>query len=82
MDQFKTKKARRDRNVWARLRLAAHARLKAARAPPEKPLWVRTFRTVEELRLALIEFGKTYNENWLIERHGHRSPTQFRREQA
>ena len=47
----------------------------------ENLLWVRTFRTVEELRLALIEFKHTYNEHWLIERHGHRSPAQFRRDQ-
>jgi transposase InsO family protein len=46
----------------------------------ENLLWVRTFRTVEELRLALIEFRRTYNESWLIERHGHRSPVQFRRD--
>ena len=44
-------------------------------------LWVRIFRTVEELRLALLEFRQTYNEHWLIERHGHRSPAQFRRDQ-
>ena len=44
-------------------------------------LWVRTFATLEELRLALLEFRQTYNENWLIERHGHRSPAQFRRDQ-
>ena len=47
----------------------------------ENLLWVRTFRTVEELRLALIEFRQTYNEHWLIERHRHRSPAQFRRDQ-
>ena len=47
----------------------------------ETLLWVRTFATVEELRLALIEFRQTYNEHWLIERHGHRSPAQFRRDQ-
>ena len=46
----------------------------------ENLLWVMTFRTVEELRLALIEFRRTYNESWLIERHGHRSPAQFRRD--
>ena len=44
-------------------------------------LWVRTFQTVEELRLAPTEFRQTYNEHWLIERHGHRSPAQFRRDQ-
>jgi putative transposase len=47
----------------------------------ENLLWVRAFHTVEELRLALIEFKRTYNEHWLIERHGHRSPAQFRRDQ-
>ena len=47
----------------------------------ENLLWVRAFATVEELRLALIEFRQTYNEHWLIERHGHRSPAQFRRDQ-
>ena len=47
----------------------------------ENLLWVRTFQTVEELRLALLEFRQTYNEHWLIERHGHRSPAQFRRGQ-
>lgn len=26
-------------------------------------------------------FGQTYNEHWLIERHGHRSPAQLRRDQ-
>ena len=44
-------------------------------------LWVRTFRTVEELRLALLAFKQTYNEHWPIERHGHRSPAQLRRDQ-
>ena len=47
----------------------------------ENLLWVRAFRTVEDLRLALIDFRQTYNECWLIERHGHRSPAQFRRDQ-
>jgi putative transposase len=28
----------------------------------ENLLWIRTFRTVEELRLALIDFRQTYNE--------------------
>ena len=48
----------------------------------ENLLRVRTFRTVEELRRALIDFWQTYNENWLIERHGHRSPAQFRRDKV
>ena len=47
----------------------------------ENLLWVRTSRTVEELRLALIEFRQTYNQHWLIGRHDHRSPAQFRQDQ-
>ena len=48
----------------------------------ENLLWLRTFRTVKELRLALLAFKRTYNEHWLIERHGHRSPAQFQRDQT
>lgn len=40
----------------------------------EQLLWVRTFRNVEELRRALIEFRHHYNHNWLIGRLGYRSP--------
>jgi hypothetical protein len=47
----------------------------------ENLLWVGTFDSVEELRLALLAFQKTCNEHWLIERHNHRSPAQFRRDQ-
>jgi hypothetical protein len=46
----------------------------------EQRLWVHTFRTVEELRLALRAWLATYNAQWLIERHGHRSPAQVRRD--
>jgi putative transposase len=45
----------------------------------EQLLWVKNFRTIEELRLALQEFRRTYNERWLVERHGHRTPAQIRR---
>jgi len=47
----------------------------------ENLLWVRTFRTVEELRLALLEFKELYNTQWLIERHGNKTPAQVREEQ-
>lgn len=39
----------------------------------EQLLWVRTFDTVEELRLALLEFKARYHREWLIERHGHQT---------
>ncbi len=44
----------------------------------ENLLWVRTFATVAELVEALREFKRTYNERWLIGRHGHRTPSQVR----
>jgi len=28
-----------------------------------------------------MDFWRTYNEHWLIERHGHRFRAQFRRDQ-
>lgn len=45
----------------------------------EQLLWVRTFATVEELRLALAAWAELYNREWMIERHGHRSPSEARR---
>ncbi len=46
----------------------------------EQLLWVETFETVEDLRRALQAFRNTYNDNWLIARHGYRTPTQLRQE--
>ncbi len=46
----------------------------------ENLLRVRTFETIEELQKALQEFKDDYNEHWLIQRVGHRSPNQFRRD--
>ncbi len=47
----------------------------------ENLLWVRTFETVEELRVALQEFRRIYNETWIIGRHGYKTPAQIRQEQ-
>jgi transposase InsO family protein len=44
--------------------------------------WVRRFDTVEELRLALLAFRQTYNQSWIIERRGYRTPVQVRAEQT
>jgi putative transposase len=46
----------------------------------EQLLWVRTFQTVEDLRRALHDWLRLYNEQWLVERHGFRSPIQVRRD--
>ena len=47
----------------------------------ENLLWVRSFDTIEELRLALLAFKDTYNRQWRIGRHGYRSPAQVREQQ-
>ena len=44
----------------------------------EQLLWVEQFATVEDLRQALLAFRERYNREWLIARHGHRSPTAVR----
>ena len=45
----------------------------------ENLLWVRTFETVEQLRLAVLEFKKTYNEQWIVQRLGYQTPSQTRK---
>ena len=48
----------------------------------ENLLWARTFDTIEELRAALVEFARHYNETWLVARHGNRTPAQVRDAQS
>jgi transposase InsO family protein len=47
----------------------------------ENLLWVRPCASIEELRLALIAFERTYNRTWIIERQGYRTPARVRAEQ-
>lgn len=44
----------------------------------EQVLWVKTFDTIEELRLALHVFKNEYNQGWLVQKHGHITPWQAR----
>ena len=46
----------------------------------ENLLWVRTFETVEQLRLAVLKFKKTYNEQWMIQKFGYQTPSQARKD--
>ena len=48
----------------------------------ENLLWARTFDTIEELRAALVEFARHYNETGLVARHGNRTPAQVRAAQS
>jgi putative transposase len=44
----------------------------------ENLLWVRRFDTVEELRQALLQFRRCYNQSWIVERHGYQTPAAVR----
>ena len=48
------------------------------RSPKEQLPWVRTFDTVEELRLALLDFKARFNRHWLLQRHGYMTPAEVR----
>ncbi len=45
----------------------------------EECLYLYDFETLAEARQVIGEFIEAYNREWLIERHGHRTPTDVRR---
>ena len=44
----------------------------------ENLLWVRRFATIEDLSLALHAFKDSYNQTWIVERHGYQTPAAVR----
>jgi putative transposase len=44
----------------------------------EQLLWIERFDTHEQLRAAVRGFARRYNEHWLLERHGYRTPIEAR----
>ena len=42
---------------------------------------MRTFKTIEDLRVALVAFARRYNETWLVARHGYKTRARVREEQ-
>ena len=40
----------------------------------ERLLWVRNFQTVDQRLEALHEFKQRYNQDWIMQRHGYRTP--------
>lgn len=46
----------------------------------EQLLWCHHCTTLAELNATLQQWRELYNEHWLVERHGHRSPSQVRRD--
>ncbi|TVQ36953.1 MAG: IS3 family transposase, partial [Geminicoccaceae bacterium] len=48
----------------------------------ENLLWQRRFDTALDLRHALHAFKDTYNQRWILQRHGYRTPAQVRADQT
>jgi transposase InsO family protein len=44
----------------------------------EQVLWIERFDTHAALRARVRDFARTYNEAWLLERHGYRTPIEAR----
>jgi transposase InsO family protein len=44
----------------------------------EQLLWLHTSATLQDLRQALSDFRQRYNQHWILERIGYRSPAQAR----
>ena len=51
---------------------------KAIQTLKEQLLWIDRYDTLDDLRTAVRGFGRTYNQHWLIERHGYRTPIEAR----
>jgi hypothetical protein len=45
-------------------------------------LWIKSFKTIEELGQALHQFKEQYNSRWIMERHGFNTTNQVRMEQT
>ncbi len=41
-------------------------------------LWAECFKDVEQARRAISDWIESYNDEWPIERHGHRTPREVR----
>jgi transposase InsO family protein len=44
----------------------------------EQVLWIERFDSFEQLRRAVHDFARFYNREWLLERHGDRTPIEAR----
>ena len=48
----------------------------------EECLYLHDFDSLEEARHEIVQFIECYNREWLLERHGYRTPVQVREELA
>lgn len=46
----------------------------------EECIYLHRFRTLEEARAVLSAFIQRYNTQWLLQRHGYRTPAEVRQE--
>jgi hypothetical protein len=46
----------------------------------EECIYVHRFRTLEEARMEIARFIQRYNHEWLLERHGYKTPAVIRSE--
>ena len=46
----------------------------------EECLYIHDFHSLEEARDVIGDFIERYNQEWLLERHGHRTPADVRQE--
>ena len=72
-----------DNNIGSSARPSSESRKagcaeRFVRTLKEQLLWLKTFETTEESRLALQEFKDRYNREWLIARNGYLTPEQVR----
>jgi putative transposase len=44
----------------------------------EQVVWIERFDTFEQLRQTVRDFARLYNRDWLLERHGYRTPIEAR----
>src|SRR5687768_11183340 len=58
--------------------MATAASERVIRTRKENLLWVQRFATIEELRLPLHAFKDSYNQSWIVERHGYQTPAAVR----
>ena len=45
----------------------------------EECLYLHDFESLEQARVIIGSFIQRYNEQWLLERHGHRTPAEVRK---
>lgn len=53
---------------------------RAVRTLKEQCLWLKRWKTLEELQTALKDFKERYNNSWLVQKHGYKTPLEIRTE--